>query len=52
MEWSDHDIEMLFEAADFSKRTDLRERLFDLIVQKKEGSVERGEDNASVPLSN
>lgn len=46
MEWSDHDIEMLFEAADFSKRTDLRERLFDLIVQKKEGSVERGEDKA------
>ena len=39
MEWSDHDIEMLFEAADFSKRTDLRERLLDIILQKKEGSV-------------
>ena len=45
MEWSDHDIEMLFEATDFSKRTDLRERLFDLIVQKKEGSVERARED-------
>ena len=44
MEWSDHDIEMLFEAADFSQRTDLRERLLDIIARKKEESDENGED--------
>jgi hypothetical protein len=45
MEWSDHDIEMLFEAADFSKRTDLRERLFDIIAQKKKETDKNGEGN-------
>ena len=34
MKWTDPDIERLFEAADFSAGTDLKERLLEKLSQK------------------